>query len=441
MVLFRKEAQEANRPRLHGEIVVRSDWIWWALTAGVMVFVVGMLLLIFFGEYTRRANVSGYLIPVAGVVRIHSPQAGRAATVHVSEGDAVAPGQPLVTVVDERPDANGRDSRGKGARQIQARQVNLESVMQQQRELFAQTRQGLERRCTTLKQEMSQILTELETQAARVAYAKSTERRYAELLTKNFVSENAVQEKRDIVLDLEARSQALDRARTSLRRELETMQAELAALPMRERTQISELERNVGVAELELIELDGRRELTITSPQAGRISGLTVMQSQMVNPDRPLMMLLPQTNGKESHLEAHLFAPSKDAGFVRVGQDVLVRFSAFPYQKFGHYKGSVAEVSRTPLLPTELPFPISAKVDASAISSLAGLGALMGPGTGVEPLFRIRVSLKDQHARAYGVDQALQSGMQLEADIMLDTRTLFEWIMEPVYSLSGKYFQ
>ena len=98
----------------------------------------------------------------------------------------------------------------------------------------------------------------------------------------------------------------------------------------------------------------------------------------------------------------------------------------------------MVEVSRTPLLPLELPFPIAAKGEISAV---AGLGALMGSAAGTAPVFRIRVSLDNQNARAYGVDQPLQSGMQLEADIMLDTRTLFEWIMEPVFSLRGKYFK
>ena len=441
MALFRREAQEANRPRLHGEIVVRSAWVWWALTVGVVLFVLCMLALIFWGEYTRRVAVSGYLIPVAGVVRIHSLQAGRAALVHVTEGQTVTSGQALVTVVDERPDAHGYDSRSQGVAQIQARQNNLKNVMQQQRELFVQTRDGLVRRTGTLQQEMAQLQSEQQTQTTRVAYAKTTHARYLELLKQNYVSQNAVQEKLETVIDHEARLQTMQRAYTGLRRELETLQAEMATLPMRESTQVSDLQRNVGIAQQELIELDARRELVVTSPQAGRVSGLTVKQSQVVNPERPLMMLLPQAVGSESELEAHLFAQSKDAGFVKAGQVVLVRYSAYPYQKFGHYKGVVTEVSRTPLMPSELPFPVATKTDASAVAGLGGLGALAGAASSSEPVFRIRVKLADQTARAYGAAQPLQSGMQLEADIMLDTRTVFEWIMEPVYSLRGKYFQ
>jgi membrane fusion protein len=58
-----------------------------------------------------------------------------------------------------------------------------------------------------------------------------------------------------------------------------------------------------------------------------------------------------------------------------------------------------------------------------------------------EPMFRVKVKLASQTAQAYGLPQALQAGMQLEADVMLDTRTLFEWVLEPLYSLRGKYFE
>jgi membrane fusion protein len=428
---------------MYGEIVMRSEWISWVLTAGVFLFTLGMMVLIFYGEYTRRAGLSGYLIPMAGVVRIHSSQAGNAAIVHVKEGDVVKAGQPLVTVVDERLDAQGREARGRGTAQIQARQVNFASVIAQQKNLYIEANQGLTRRIAAITEEMAQLKNEQRTQASRIALSKATHKRWVELLTKNYVSENAVQEKLEIVTDQEAKLQTMERGYTSLRRELETMQAELAALPMRERTQIAELERGVTTAEQELIEMQTRRELVVTAPQAGRVSGLTVKPSQIVNPERPLMMLLPLAKakkGKEGELEAHLFAQSKDAGFVRAGQEVLLRYSAYPYQKFGHYKGTVVEVSATPLLPAELPFPVSAKAEPSALASLAGLGALAS-GLGNDPVFRIRVQLGSQSAKAYGVQQALQSGMQLEADVMLDRRTIFEWIMEPLYALNGKYFE
>lgn len=435
--LFRAEAMQSNRPKLQGEVVLRSSWVAWFLCALVLVFVIGIFALIFKGEYTRRVGVQGYLIPTAGVLRIHSMQAGRAVKVHVREGEQVKAGQALVTVTDERNDALGKDARGKGAVQIKGRQNNLEQVITQQKELYSEIRTGLDRRLAALQQEMAQLLIEQETQKRRISLAETTHLRWKELAAQAYVTENAAQEKLEALTEQQARLQTLQRGHTSLQREKVSLESELAALPMRQASQIAELSRSKALAEQELIELDTRREVVVTSPQSGKVSGMSVKTGQMVAVERPLMTLLPQMDNSSTELEAHIFVQSKDAGFVQAGQTVLIRYAAFPYQKFGHYRATVTEVSRSPLLPSELPYPVSAKVEASSLGALAALAA--SPGS--DPVFRIRARLENQFALAYGQQQSLQSGMQLEADILMDTRTIFEWILEPIYSMKGKYFQ
>jgi membrane fusion protein len=53
--------------------------------------------------------------------------------------------------------------------------------------------------------------------------------------------------------------------------------------------------------------------------------------------------------------QAKLYAPSRTSGFVEPGQAVWLRLHAFPHQKFGMVPGQVTEVSRTPVLPQDLP--------------------------------------------------------------------------------------
>ncbi len=53
-------------------------------------------------------------------------------------------------------------------------------------------------------------------------------------------------------------------------------------------------------------------------------------------------------------------------------------------------------------------------------------------------MYRITVALDRQSVRAYGEEQPLAAGMQLEADVLLDRRRLIEWIFEPVLSVTGR---
>ena len=135
----------------------------------------------------------------------------------------------------------------------------------------------------------------------------------------------------------------------------------------------------------------------------------------------PLLSIVPPT----MQLEAHLYGPSRAVGFVRPGQRVLLRYQAYPYQRFGHYEGVIASVSRAALSPGELP------------PQLAGLTSLTG-SAGAEPIYRITVTLASQSVTAYGEQVPLQAGMTLEADVALERRRLFEWMLDPLYTVTGR---
>lgn len=68
-------------------------------------------------------------------------------------------------------------------------------------------------------------------------------------------------------------------------------------------------------------------------------------------------------------------------------------------------------------------------------AQLAGLASLYGA---TEPVYRIVVSLTRQAVTAYGQPIALQPGMQLEADVIIERRRLIEWVLDPLYTLTGK---
>lgn len=150
---------------------------------------------------------------------------------------------------------------------------------------------------------------------------------------------------------------------------------------------------------------------------------VTAIQAEpggFLNSTVPLLSIVPAG----ATLEAQLYGPSRAIGFVRPGQQVLLRYQAYPYQKFGHYAGIVDTVSRTAINPAELP------------PQLAGLTSLYG---NTEPVYRITVSLASQTITAYGQAVPLQPGMQLEANIALERRRLIEWVLEPLFTLTGKW--
>ena len=125
-----------------------------------------------------------------------------------------------------------------------------------------------------------------------------------------------------------------------------------------------------------------------------------------------------QRQAAQALLQAHLFAPSRTAGFVRPGQTVYLRYAAYPYQKFGLHSGRITAVSSTPFAPSELPPNLSQQLIAQVGSH--------------EALYRINVQLDEQAIKVYGDSMPLKAGLTLEADVLQERRKVWEWVLEPV---------
>lgn len=174
--------------------------------------------------------------------------------------------------------------------------------------------------------------------------------------------------------------------------------------------------RNVSSVEQDLLENESRREFVVTAAQDGMVTAMTAELGQMVAPNQTMASILPEG----SRLEAEIYAPSRAIGFVKPGMQVLLRYQAYPYQKFGQYAATVREVASTSLRPEELALPGAAN------------------GSNGEPVYRIRLTLDKQEVLAYGKSLPLKSGMLVDASILLEQRRLYEWVLEPLFSISGR---
>jgi membrane fusion protein len=122
-----------------------------------------------------------------------------------------------------------------------------------------------------------------------------------------------------------------------------------------------------------------------------------------------------------SPLQAELLVPSRAIGFVTRGTPVVLRYQAYPYQKFGLQMGHVKTVSGSVITPAEA-------------TVLLGLQI-------TEAMYRVDVELDAQAIQAYGKSEGLKPGMVIDADLMLDRRRLIEWVFEPLFGMGKRMMQ
>jgi membrane fusion protein len=351
------------------------------------------------------------------VIRLVPPQAATVVEAQATEGQAVHAGDVLFVLAVGQATLSG-DTQAAVQSSLATREQSLLSAARERVQLEQAQSAAIDAQIADMRRELDAMAVEAGLQRQRLALAQDALTQYEGLRNENFVSSAQVRAKAEDVLGVKAQLQSLERQRATRLREIAALQSQRIELPLRTRAAQGEIDRDIAALAQASAENEARQRIVVRAPQDGIVSGVLAARGQTVTPAAALASLLPA----DAKLQAHLFAPSSAVGFVRANQAVQLRYQAFPYQKFGHQSGEVAQVSRSPLQASELAgLPLPAAMSASG-----------------EPLYRITVNLDQQSVAAYGEKQLLSPGMQLEADVLLDRRRLIEWLFEPVLGIAGR---
>ena len=426
--LFRKEVLAAHDSQWMGAIRLAQPMSTKIVAAVSITIAACLLIYIFVGTVTGKARVTGITIPTGGSLTITAPNQGVLARSHVKEGQFVRAGQPLFELSTERQGSGGEIT-ALVAQQIAIRGETLEAERRMRISQSAEKRATLDQSLANVVAEISQLQQELDVVERRKNLARETVAKYEVLQNNGFVSAAQKQQKQEELLDVGLRAGVLARSKLQLEARRISLESEKATIAADLANTLSQLRRSEASLGQEKAENQSRKTNIVLAPQSGMVTTITYQPGQAVTAGQTLAALLPQAeeNSKaKAELEVQLYVPSRQAGFVASGQEVLIRYQAFPYQKFGLQRGTVVDISRTPFAPNELPQQLASTILSNMRSATPG-----GANTS-EALYRIRVKLQQQSILAYGTPQALQPGMTLDADIVQDHRKIWEWIAEPL---------
>jgi membrane fusion protein len=362
-----------------------------------------------FGEYTAHRTLHGRVMPLGGVVEITSPQAGVLLERRVAPGRRVSAHEPLFVVSGERTSAGYGATQAAIAEQLERRRASLLEQSAQTQALERTERASLAERLAALDRESQAIGAALRGQRESVALAGAAADRAVRLQQLGHLSLEQAAQKHAALIEQRTRVTALERDAAALARARAELAGRVATLGPQYAKELAELERALGTTELDRAANEAQRAVLVTAPRAGLVTVVAAELGQAVEAGTVLASIVPE----DAHLVVELYAPTRAVGFVGVGDDVRLRHAAFPYQKFGHARGTVVEVATTPL------------------------GALTPGGSGPrgEPLYRVVVALESERVLAYGVARPLLAGMSVEAEVLLDTRRIYEWLFEPLFAL------
>jgi membrane fusion protein len=343
---------------------------------------------VIFGEYTRRVRVAGTVTPSAGVVRVFAPQAGRVIDMATIEGASVIEGDLLYTLGLDSITALG-ETEAAVITQLRVQRDELLAEIDRRGRLDAIEKTELLDQERALLREIAEADKQIADTAEYVGLLKALMEKHQQLAAKGITVQREFEIRQQNYMQTRDALGSLRRQRTQLDQRLIEVRAKLASSDGRSASTISELHRRIAEIDMQSTQGEARRGVQVRAPRDGTVTGILVQQGQLVAAGAPLLAIVPA----DGELEIHFSVPSSAIGFVKVGAVVLLRYAAFPYQRFGQHPGTVTMISRVTMRPDE--------VDAVPVAS--------GEPAAVGGLGRVTVLSAKPHVTAYGQPEPLQS--------------------------------
>jgi membrane fusion protein len=412
VLLFRKQALAAATSETQVMALPPAPVSWRILTSFLALMAVIIVAFVTAAGYARKETAVGALAPVTGAVQIVPVRAGLVASLLVKEGDRVEAGQVLLTL-DSRQTLEDGGTLEASLTNALARQSKLlrDQIAAEDRKASAEDAR-LASLIKGTESELVALRAERSLQVERITLASERLETLRGLRKGGYVAKTDLRSQEEVWLSQRQSLVALDRQIAASEGDLAQARDQRDQIAPQTASKLAQLTSSLADLEQRQAEVTARGEQVVRSPVAGRVSALQTTIGRTVDPSRPVMTLMPEG----SELRAELYVASRAIGFVAEGQRVRLMYDAFPFQRFGAYAGTVEQVSATVFTPNDATGTVSIK----------------------EPSYRIVVRLARQDVDAFGQAVPLQPDMTVKADIVLEERSILEWLLEPLYSARGR---
>ncbi|MEM7424768.1 MAG: HlyD family efflux transporter periplasmic adaptor subunit [Pseudomonadota bacterium] len=404
--LFRQQAVDFQRQRLLGDVIVINEPSLVFLTAIITTIVAGGLTMLSLGEYARKERVSGYLVLESGLVKVYAPDTGKISRLHVEDGDHVTKGDVLASLSTERFLRSGKGLEVVLLSELDHQKRNYEANIVAERRRAQLERSRTRERIAAINARLKALRERLKLQVLRSEIARDALENYEKLVAQDLGQRaEHVRRRQQHLLGEQNRIELQETIGQQID-QLSDARFTLNDIAIRSKKEVGRLKNALIELAQRRAEIENRKDYVIRAATTGRVTALRVTERQTISSDTLLMAIVPH----DDELEAELLLPARAIGLVRRGQKARLYYSAFPQQRFGAFNANITTISKTILTAKELPAPVEIK----------------------EPVYIARAELERQAIDVRGQKIELQSGLLLDADIILERRTLLQWLLDPL---------
>jgi len=190
-----------------------------------------------------------------------------------------------------------------------------------------------------------------------------------------------------------------------------------------------EAERQAEDLEQKLAKADAMIEhLTLKAPISGVVQASAVTTiGQVVSSGQEIMRVVPDDAG----LEIEVYVLNKDIGFVKTGQEAVVKIESFPFTQYGTVGAHVTRIARD-----AIPEP-DANLNEGDPARAANSATFAGAQRTQNLVFPVTLHPDSTTIEVNGQPFQLTSGMATTVEIKTGTRRILEYLFSPLVEVGS----
>jgi hemolysin D len=195
-------------------------------------------------------------------------------------------------------------------------------------------------------------------------------------------------------------------------------------------TKRADAERKAQELTQQLLKARTKLERTrLVSPIDGTVQQLAITTiGQVVTTGQQLMAIVPS----DGPLQVQAYVNNADIGFVKLGQEAVIKLDAFPFTRYGVLHGKVMKIATDAIDSQD-----ARRAEANAISLANSASAPLsgGPRNFVYP---VALTLDEGAMTVAGSPAPLRAGMTVTVEIKTESRRIIDYLFSPLAKVASE---
>jgi membrane fusion protein len=410
--LFRQEVLELQSQRLIGKVMLTQPISIVSIVFFLICFTTAIIMFFSIAEYSRKVRVTGVLIPSERQTNVVIPYSSTLKKLYVNNGQKVHSGQLLAELSVYEFSDNSKDGFSKAYNSASDALAAHKKRTENQLTLLQLTNDKMVMQYSLFTKRLNAMDKQIEIAEHRnLVFKKQIS--LQEPLTKSGLIPHWQFE--SLIADqllVEEGIQSLNINKMESEFELASMNKDIGTYTQKREEIINNAFVTAQVIEAEIINLEANHSDQLIAKTDGIVHNLHLREGETVEKSKNLLTLLPEN----FNLIGKVFLPTYTAGTIPEHAEMRIRLDAFPYERFGLMQAKLTNLDSVVVSPHQISDPINLS----------------------EPVYQGYVALSKDTMSFNGQQFRLKPGMTFEADIIIETRTVFEWITAPILGLNKR---